>query len=99
MPKLKITVSEKVTYSDSSGRKYSGPLKDAPDYVKDAAKEMNDLLQSIDETVSTLLRRGVSTRSYKMTIGESFSWTPIIGVIIAILVFAMVLLFKFLLGE
>ncbi len=103
MPKLKITVGNFVTYEDSSGREYKGPLRDAPPYVKKAVEDMNKLLQSIDDTFSGLLsgteRFSVAQKSYKMTIGKTSDWTPVIGAIAIVLALVAWALFKLLSGE
>lgn len=103
MPKLTVTVSDTITYSDSEGRKYKGPLKDAPPYVRESVEDMNKMLQSLDDSCSSLLHRasgkGVGTKSYKMTFGRSFDWVPIIAVGLGILAGLIFLALKLLVGE
>lgn len=103
MPKIKLTIGETgmVTYSDSAGHKYKGPLKDAPSYVEEAAKKMDEMLQSIDSNFVSLLHRERSDlnlrRAYRMTIG-SFDWFPIASVALVILAAIGWIAFKILMG-
>ncbi len=104
MPKIEIKISDKVTYSDSSGRSYKGPLEDAPLYVQAAVKDMDRLMQEIDSSFSSLVNQavsgsiGVKPTSYKMTIGKSFDWYPSIASVLMMLGVIIWLTIKILMG-
>ena len=90
MLKFKV-MRGKIAYSDSRGRRYIGPLKDAPDYVVEASKNMDRMMQAIDDSLShldTMLMSGTS-KEYTMSVSEDFGWKPVIfgviGLIVAII--------------